>query len=261
MSGEARHVAVERVGRVAVLTLQRPPVNALDDRLVADLEAAFAAAAADAAVSAVLVRGGERAFCAGADLARMRAAFATPGGVDGMLDLVRRMQRLFAAIEAAPVVTLAEIGGAALGGGLELALACDLRVAALEAKLGLPEIGLGLVAGAGGTQRLTRLCGKGVAARLILGGEVVDGALAERLGVVQWAFPRAELKERAAAIAARLAGATRAAVEANKRCIRAAVTAGEDGFAEELAATRALYDDPDTRLLVDAFLARKGATR
>ena len=88
---------------------------------------------------------------------------------------------------------LAEIGGAAMGGGFELALACDLRIAANEAKVGLPEVRLGLIPGAGGTQRLTRLCGPALANRLILGAEVLDGATAAALGVVHWSAPRAEL--------------------------------------------------------------------
>ena len=102
----------------------------------------------------------------------MRSCFATPEGPERMVELVKRMQRLFARLETATVVTVAEIGGAAMGGGLELALACDLRVAAIDARLGLPEVRLGLLPAAGGTQRLTRLCGQGTAKRLILGAEL-----------------------------------------------------------------------------------------
>ena len=115
-------------------------------------------------------------------------------GPDRMYAYVAGIQRLYARIERLPQVTLAEIGGAAMGGGLELALACDLRIAAVEAKLGLPEARLGLIPGAGGTQRLTRLCGRPVAARLILGAETLDGAAARELGIVHWAVPRAELR-------------------------------------------------------------------
>ena len=114
---------------------------------------------------------------------------------------VASIQRLYARIERLALVTLAEIGGAAMGGGFELALACDLRIAAAEAKLGLPEARLGLIPGAGGTQRLTRLCSPAVAARLILGAEILDGRTASELGVVHWAVPRVELAQRAAEIA------------------------------------------------------------
>jgi enoyl-CoA hydratase/carnithine racemase len=139
---------------------------------------------------------------------------------------------------------------------MELALACDLRVAAAEARLGLPEASLGLVPGAGGTQRLTRLCGRGTAGRLILGAEVIDGAEAERLGLVQWSWPGAQLADGTAELAARVAALPKAALVAAKRCIAAQGDPDRDGFAEELAATRRLYDHPDSRNKVIEFLNR-----
>ena len=120
----------------------------------------------------LLIRSSLRIFSAGADLKLMRDCFATEDGPGRMIETVRRMQRLFDRIEALPQVVVAEIGGAAHGGGFELALACDLRVAAESARLGLPEARLGLLPGAGGTQRLSRLAGPGVARRLILMAEV-----------------------------------------------------------------------------------------
>ncbi|MFO1317967.1 MAG: enoyl-CoA hydratase/isomerase family protein [Burkholderiales bacterium] len=250
-------LVVERAGSVVVATLARPPVNALDADLVARLADLVDGVSATAGTAVLHIRSGQRAFCAGADLALMQACFATPAGVTTMVDLVRRMQRLFASIAAAPVVTIAEIGGAALGGGFELALACDLRVAASEAKLGLPEADLGLVPAAGGTQRLTRLAGEGVAKRLILGAEVLAGAEAQRLGLVQWAYPRAELAERARALAQRIAAMPRAALAANKACIAAAGSPARDGYADEIAATRALYESAETRERVARFLAAR----
>ncbi len=247
----------ERQGRVLVATLARAPVNALDDQLIDALDAALDLACDDDSIALLHLRSELRAFCAGADLTLMRDCFATPEGPAVMTEVVRRMQRLFMRLETAPVVTLAEIGGAALGGGLELALACDLRVAASEARLGLPEASLGLVPGAGGTQRLTRLCGVGVAKRLILGAEVVDGAQAERLGLVQWARPRAELLGFTRDLAAACAASPRAALAANKRCIAAAQDAQRDGYAEELLETRALYEHPESRRKVSNFLARR----
>ncbi|MCM2251511.1 MAG: enoyl-CoA hydratase/isomerase family protein [Ramlibacter sp.] len=226
----------------------------MDDALVDALEAALAAACDDRGIAVVHLRSGCRAFCAGADLALMEQSIATPQGLERMLALVTRMQRLGARLEQAPVVTLAEIGGAALGGGFELALACDLRIAAHEAKLGLPEAGLGLLAAAGGTQRLTRLVGPGLAKRLILGAETVDGAAAERLGLVQWAVPRADLAQAAQTLAQRIAALPRDALSAAKQCIAAALDARRDGFAEEIAHTRHLYQQPATRERVTAFL-------
>jgi enoyl-CoA hydratase/carnithine racemase len=250
---------VERSANAVVATLSRPPVNALDDAMLAALEAVLDAAQADERVGVLHIRSDQRAFCAGADLALMRACFAAAEGTDAMVGVVRRMQRLFARLEDAPVVTLAEIGGSALGGGLELALACDLRVAAADAKLGLPEAGLGLIPAAGGTQRLARLCGAGIAKRLILGAETIDGAKAAELGIVQWACPPDRLAGCAAEIVARIAALPRAALAASKRCIAAQGSVGRDGFAEEIDATRTLYADADTRERVVRFLDTRRA--
>jgi enoyl-CoA hydratase/carnithine racemase len=247
-------VHAERVGGVMVTTLARAPVNALDDALLAQLEAVLDAVQADEGLAVLHIRSAHKVFCAGADLALMRACFATPHGPAAMVTLVQRMQRVFARLESAPFVTLAEIGGGALGGGFELALACDLRIAAVEARLGLPEARLGLLPAAGGTQRLTRLCGPGVARRLILGGETLDGSEAERLGLVQWAVPRDRLAATASELAQRVAEIPRAALAENKQCIALAGPAGDDGFAAEIAATRRLYEHPETRRRVSAFL-------
>ncbi|MCI4430390.1 MAG: enoyl-CoA hydratase/isomerase family protein [Burkholderiales bacterium] len=252
-------VHTQHCGRVLVATLSRPPVNALDDELIVQLHAVLDSAVADDGVSVLHIRSEQRVFSAGADLALIRDCFATAHGPDAMTEVVRHMQRLYQRLEAAPLATLAEIGGAALGGGLELALACDFRAAALDAQLGLPEAGLGLLPGAGGTQRLTRLCGPGVAKRLILGAEVISGEQALQLGIVQWALPREQLAASSRELAARLATLPKAALAANKRCIAAQSDPQRDGYADEIAETRKLYDHPETRLRVSAFLARSGS--
>jgi enoyl-CoA hydratase/carnithine racemase len=244
------------VGRVVIATLSRRPVNALNDELIEHFDAVLDQVIDDQEVAVLHIRSDQQVYCAGADLALMQSCFGTLEGPDVMLDLVRRMHRLFSRIESAPLLTLAEIGGAAMGGGLELTLACDIRVAAHEAKLGLPEVGLGLLPGAGGTQRLTRLCGPGIASRLILGGEVIDGALAERLGVVQWTQPREQLAQWTRELATRFAQAPRPALAASKHCMAAAGDPHRDGYAEELAATRKLYQHPETRRRVSEFLER-----
>jgi enoyl-CoA hydratase/carnithine racemase len=249
-------VTLERTGHVAVATLCRAPVNALDDALIARLDAVLDQIVDDDEVSVLHIRSDQKAFCAGADLALMRSCFDTADGPDTMLKLVSRMQWLLQRIEASPIVVLAEIGGAALGGGMELALACDIRIAATEAKLGLPEVGLGLLPGAGGTQRLTRLCGRGVASRLILGAEVIDGTEAERMGLVQWAQPRDRLAGWTRDLAAKIAELPKAALAAAKHCISAHGDPTRDGFAEELAASRRLYHHPETRRRVTDFLNR-----
>lgn len=248
-----------RADRVLTATLSRPPVNALDASLIDALGEVVEAASRDDDIVVLHLRSSQKAFCAGADLALMHACFATAEGTSEMLALVERMQRVFAALETAPVVTIAEIGGAAIGGGLELALACDLRVAAHEAKLGLSEARLGLLPAAGGTQRLTRLTGVGTAKRLILTAELVDGNEALRLGLVQWSRPRSELAVFTAELAQRIAAHPKPALVSNKHCIAVEADPWSDGFAEEVAATRRLYQEAETRRKVVEFLA--GSTR
>jgi enoyl-CoA hydratase/carnithine racemase len=250
-------LATEQAGRVVIATLARPPVNALDGELIARLDAVVDQVSADPEIAVLHIRSDQTSFCAGADLALMRSCFATSQGRGAMVDVVRSMQRLFRRLESAAVVTLAEIGGAAIGGGLELALACDLRVAAVDAMLGLSEVRLGLIPAAGGTQRLTRLCGRGTAKRLILGAELIDGAEALRLGIVQWVQPREKLAGWTRELAARLGRMPKAALVASKHCIHAEGDPSRDGFAEEITATRSLYDDPETVAKVSEFLNKR----
>jgi len=247
----------QRIGGVQVAALSRAPVNAIDGALIERLDQLLGALSADPQISVLLIRSGQKAFCAGADLALMQSCFDSEQGIESMVELVRRMQRLFERLEETSIVSIAEIGGAALGGGLELALTCDLRVAAADAKLGLPEAGLGLLPAAGGTQRLTRLCGGGIAKRLILGAELIDGAEAERVGLVQWVQPRERLAAWTRELSARIAAMPRTALAASKRCIHAANDAARDGFAEEIDATRQLYGQAETRERVAEFLTQR----
>lgn len=236
----------------AVLTLNRPQaMNALNKALMRALADAIDDLGTNPAVRVLILTGAGKAFCAGLDLKEIGSGQGSLGGSDG-----RPSGDPVAAIGRYPGPVIGAINGASVTGGFELALACDLRVAAAEARIGLPEAGLGLLPGAGGTQRLTQLCGPGVAKRLILGAEVLDGRQAEQLGLVQWALPRAELAALAQALAERLAARPRAALAAAKACIDAALDAARDGYAEELRATRALYEHPPTRRLVADFLAR-----
>jgi enoyl-CoA hydratase len=246
-------------GRVMVATLSRPPVNALNEAMIGRLDDVINKVAANESICVLHIRSDQKVFSAGADLALMQSCFATPEGPDAMIAVVRRMQALFARIENAPVVTLAEIGGAAVGGGLELALACDLRIAAAEAKLGLTEARLGLLPGAGGTQRLTRLCGRGLANRLILGGDVITGAEALELGIVQWSCPRVQLIDRARELAAHYADIPRAALAEIKKCLASADDRSRDGYEDEITGTRRLYNNLETRRRVAGFLNKSSA--
>lgn len=249
-------VAMTRRGSVALLTLCNPPVNALGTRLIAALHAAMDEVEQDRSVRVLHLRSELKVFCAGADLAEMRANLADPGKVDAQIAAVRDIQDVLKRIETLPLATVAEVSGAAMGGGLELALASDFRVVANEAKLALPETNLGLIPGAGGTQRLTALCGPAVAKRLILGAEILDGGSAAALGVVHWAVPRNELAGFADALCERLSKLPRGAVAAAKACITAQADPSRDGYEEELQATKdLLLNEPETRARVEGFLA------
>lgn len=240
---------------IATFTLTRPPVNAISEEWLRLFDAKLDEIAGRPDCKVLHIRSDLKVFSAGADLNEMRARMEVSDGPERTYSFVAGIQRLFARIEQLPQVALAEIGGAAMGGGFELALACDLRIAANEAKLGLPEARLGLIPGAGGTQRLTRLAGRPVASRLILGAETLDGAAACTLGLVQWAVPRSELPARAAEIARRVAELPAGALAACKACIAAAAAGDRGGYADEIEATRALFMQSETRARVQAFLA------
>jgi len=241
---------------IAVATLCRPPVNAIDDAWVERLNRVLDAVESDEQVRVLWIRSEQRVFCAGADLAFMRQRFATAEGRREMIAFTRRLQQVYARIEHSPRVSLAEIGGAALGGGFELALACDLRVVADEARVGLPEARLGLLPAAGGTQRMTRICGEALARRLILGAAVVQGAEAGGLGLAQWHAPAAQLREVAGGIAERLAALPSAALRESKRCIGAALDARLDGYEIELEGSGTLLALQQTQERVRRFLER-----
>ena len=177
-------------GAVAVLTLNRPPVNALSAALAADLEAAVARAA-DPAVRAVVVTGSPH-FAAGADIGELKAAAS---GSDDT-PLAWRLSAALLALEALPKPTIAAVRGFALGGGLELALACDFRYLAEDARVGLPEIKLGIFPGAGGTQRLPRLVGLGKAREMIYTGRHLKAAEALAIGLADKVVPADDLARR-----------------------------------------------------------------
>jgi enoyl-CoA hydratase len=202
--------------RVAVLTLNRPrALNALGSATVAELRAALAALREDDRVRALVVAGAGRAFSAGADLAEIEA-FTTPHQFRAF---VGRLTTAFAELQDLPMPSVAALHGFAFGGGLELALACDLRVAERGTRLGVPEMQLGVLPGAGGTQRLPRLVPPAVAKQMILTGEPVDAERAHAVGLVnELAEPGGALAA-AEALAARLAAGAPLALAAGKRLI------------------------------------------
>jgi enoyl-CoA hydratase len=182
---------------VAVLRLDNPKVNALSTRLLGQLETA-ANGLSDDPPGAVVITGGERIFAAGADISEF-------GGQERARIVTRAFREALDAVTAIPRVVIAAIAGYALGGGCELALACDLRVASERAKLGQPEILLGIIPGGGGTQRLARIVGPSRAKDLVLTGRQVDADEALRIGLVDRVVPHDELHDRAYELAAELA--------------------------------------------------------
>lgn len=212
------NVKLEIKPPLARITIDRPEkMNALNLATIAELEQAFATVAAEAAVRAAVVTGaGEKAFVAGADIGELAALDPIAGREYG-----RRGQALFRAIELSPKPVIAAINGHALGGGLELALACSFRIAAEHAKLGQPEVKLGLIPGYGGTQRLPRLIGAGRALEMLLTGEPITAPAALACGLVNAIVPAAELLSRAETLAAKAAAnaplAVRLCLEAVRR--------------------------------------------
>ncbi len=249
-------IRLENAGAAATIIMSRAPVNAIDPSFVAAFEGILDEIE-KTKPTIVVLRSDQKCFCAGADLALIRRYFAAPGGTEAMVAYVRTLHTLFNRLEALDAVTLAVIDGPALGGGLELALSCDLRIASTRAKLGLPEARVGMIPGAGGTQRLPRLCGPGVAARLILGGEIVDGTEAALLGIAQWAAEAGELTTRIDEIVKRIAGLSRPALIASKSCIAAWFDPNEDGYARELEQPWHLMKTEEARSRIDAFFVPK----
>jgi enoyl-CoA hydratase/carnithine racemase len=252
-------IELELADGIATVSLNRPPVNGMSDAWVARFHEILSELDNNALCTVILIRSALKLFCGGADLKQLQERFAQP--IERQLDSGRGYQALFARLEAMPQVTIAEIDGAALGGGLELTLACDLRIASTRAKLGLPEVGLGLLPGAGGTQRLTRLCGRPVALRIILGAETISAVEAHRLGLVTWLVEDGEIASFARARAEHYAAMPHHAVAAAKAAITQALDPRVDGFALETEGVRALLASPRTQELVRAFLSRATARK
>ena len=241
-------------GRVAVLTVNRPDkLNALNDQVRVDLLAALAAIEVDDGVGVVVLTGaGDKSFIAGADISE----FAGRSPFDQRHAM--RSPRIFDVMATFPKPVIAMINGFCLGGGCELALSCDLRIASDKARFGQPEIKLGLIPGGGGTQRLSRLIGQGQAMRMILTGDMVGAEEAARIGLVEMVVPHDELRARTLELANKIAAFSPLTLRVAKEAVRASDRlAIEDGVAYERDLFCLCFSSRDKEEGVAAFLEKR----
>jgi enoyl-CoA hydratase len=249
------NLLVEDDGAVRRITLNRPDkLNALNHATLSELHAAFEAAAADAGVRVVVLTGaGPKAFVAGADIAEMNGLSPVQAR-----DFSRHGQRLMSRIEQLGKPVVAMINGFALGGGLELAMACHLRIAADTAKMGQPEVNLGLIPGFGGTQRLLRLAGRSATLELCLLGAPIDAARAAQLGLVTRVVPADQLEAETRKVAEQLAAS---APQALRGVLDAVLSGGEApleaGLEFETQGFAIAFSTDDMKEGTGAFLARR----
>src|SRR5688500_8074549 len=212
-----QNILLEESNRIATLTINRPDKrNALNQATRDEILQALDSLESSDSRVVVVTGAGDKAFIAGADI----------GEFEGRTVLTQRdvmkQRRIFDAVEEFPKPVIAMINGFCLGGGMEFALACDIRIAADNAKLGQPEINLGIIPGGGGTQRLTRLVGEGKAMELILTGDLIEAVEAKSLGVVNDVVPAAQLRERVLALAGKIAEKSPVALRMAKEAVKSA---------------------------------------
>lgn len=240
-------------GPVTILRLANPPLNLVTLELTAQLDAALAEIEATPEVRVVVVAGNPRSFCAGSDIGEFESLHGRVA--EGKLI---RENAVYSRLANLPLPTVAAIEGSALGGGLELALCCDFRVATETARLGLPEVGLGAIPGSGGTQRLPRLVGPGRAKHLILTGAIIDGARAGEIGLVEVVVPQGDAEAVAHEMAHEIAGKGPLAVREAKRAIdRGLDLPLEQSLAAELEGSERVFASDDLLEGARAFLDKR----
>ncbi|MGC9270137.1 enoyl-CoA hydratase [Acidiphilium sp.] len=246
-------IAIETHGKVGLVRLNRPKaLNALCDQLMTELGAALRAYDSDPAIGAIVITGSDRAFAAGADIKEMQGRSYPDTALD---DFIGQSWEIVTTIRK-PVI--AAVAGYALGGGCELAMMCDLILAADTAKFGQPEINLGVIPGAGGTQRLTRAIGKSKAMEMILTGRMMDAVAAERANLVARVVPAADLIDEALTLAASIASLSPVAVAVAKRSVnRAFETSLAEGVHYERATFLSLFGTRDQREGMAAFVEKR----
>jgi len=250
-------VLFEQEGRVAILTINRPDkMNALSEQVRSELLAHLERIAADDALGVVVLTGaGEKAFIAGADIGEFegRSPFDQRWAM--------RSPRIYDVMAGYPKPVIAMINGYCLGGGCELALSCDLRVASEKASFGQPEINLGLIPGGGGTQRMPRAVGLGQAMRLILSGDRIGAAEAKEIGLADLVFPHQELRAKTLELAARIAAKSPLTLKVAKESLRASERLGiEEGLLYERDLFCLCFSSEDKKEGVAAFLEKRPAS-
>lgn len=241
---------------IATITIKNPPMNPLSEGALDGIRESFNLLSKDDSVRAVIITGeGEKAFVAGADIKEF------PGWTPDIAeDRTNKGQRLFSKIENFKTPVIAAVNGYALGGGLELALSCDIRIASENARLGLPEVTLGIIPGYGGTQRLCRTINVGEAKKMVYTGEMIKADHALAIGLVQEVLPLSELMPRAKAIAGKIAQNGPIAVRGAKQAINCERNFSiQQGMDVELAVAREVFGSEDKNEGVGAFIEKRKA--
>ena len=250
-------VTLEKQGHVGVVTMNRPEaLNALNDQVLRDLDAVLTQAEEDTELYVLVVTGAGRSFVAGADIGQMSGFSAVEGKAFGVYG-----NQVFAKLENLSKPTIAAVNGFALGGGCELAMACDIRLASEKAKFGQPETGLGITPGFGGTQRLPRIVGASRAMELILTAKTISAAQAREIGLVSEVYPPEELMDRALELANAIAANAQVAVRQSKAAIRRGLqTDMATGAAFESEAFGLCFSTQDQKDAMNAFVNKEKFT-
>ena len=242
---------------ITTITINRPDkLNALNQKTIKELRLALIAANKDKAIKVIIITGsGEKAFVAGADIRE----FANYSVAEGTQLAANGQNDLFDFIEQLPTPVIAAVNGFALGGGLELAMACHFRIAAETAKMGLPEVSLGVIPGYGGTQRLPQLIGKGRAMELIMTAGMIDASKALNWGLVNHIVPQGQLLETCYSVAEKITKNSSVAIAAAIRAVNAGFTDGVNGYQTEITEFGTCFGTKDFAEGTTAFLEKRRA--